>query len=83
MRAEWISKAPQWRYVSPDEIFSPALFLLADTKASFATGHILNVDGGFAASGYLPVRASPQPVAAAARSALGLQDLSTSLCNSY
>jgi hypothetical protein len=28
-----------------------------DSKAGFVTGHILNVDGGFAAAGYLPVRA--------------------------
>jgi NAD(P)-dependent dehydrogenase (short-subunit alcohol dehydrogenase family) len=33
-----------------------ALFLMADRKASFVTGHILNVDGGLAAAGYLPVR---------------------------
>ena len=57
MRAEWISEVPQRRYASPDEISGAALFLLDDTKASFVTGHILNVDGGFAAGGYLPVRA--------------------------
>jgi NAD(P)-dependent dehydrogenase (short-subunit alcohol dehydrogenase family) len=45
------------RYASPDEISGAALFLLDDTKASFVTGHILNVDGGFTAGGYLPVRA--------------------------
>jgi NAD(P)-dependent dehydrogenase (short-subunit alcohol dehydrogenase family) len=53
MRAEWISEVPQRRYASPDEISGAALFLLDDTKASFVTGHILNVDGGFAAGGYL------------------------------
>nr|WP_197685060.1 SDR family oxidoreductase [Bradyrhizobium canariense] len=56
MRSEWISEVPQRRYASPDEIAGAALFLLDDTKASFVTGHILNVDGGFAAAGYLPVR---------------------------
>jgi NAD(P)-dependent dehydrogenase (short-subunit alcohol dehydrogenase family) len=57
MRAEWISEVPQRRYASPGEISGAALFLLDDSKASFVTGHILNVDGGFAAGGYLPVRA--------------------------
>jgi NAD(P)-dependent dehydrogenase (short-subunit alcohol dehydrogenase family) len=57
MRAEWISELPQRRDASPDEISGAALFLLDDTKASFVSGHILNVDGGFAAGGYLPTRA--------------------------
>lgn len=26
-------------------------------RSAYVTGHILNVDGGFAAGGYLPVRA--------------------------
>ena len=47
---------PQRRYASPDEIAGAALFLMDDSKASFVTGHILNVEGGFAAVGYLPVR---------------------------
>jgi NAD(P)-dependent dehydrogenase (short-subunit alcohol dehydrogenase family) len=57
MRAEWLSEVPQRRYASPDEISGAAVFLLDDSKSSFVTGHILNVDGGFAAAGYLPVRA--------------------------
>jgi NAD(P)-dependent dehydrogenase (short-subunit alcohol dehydrogenase family) len=57
MRSEWLSEVPQRRYAAPDEIAGAALFLMDDSKASFVTGHILNVDGGFAAAGYLPVRA--------------------------
>jgi NAD(P)-dependent dehydrogenase (short-subunit alcohol dehydrogenase family) len=57
MRSEWLSEVPQRRYASPDEIAGAALFLMDDKKASFVTGHILNVDGGFGAAGYLPVRA--------------------------
>jgi NAD(P)-dependent dehydrogenase (short-subunit alcohol dehydrogenase family) len=57
MRSEWLSEVPQRRYASPDEIAGAALFLMDDSKASFVTGHILNVDGGFGAAGYLPVRA--------------------------
>jgi NAD(P)-dependent dehydrogenase (short-subunit alcohol dehydrogenase family) len=57
MRAEWINEVPQRRYASPDEISGAALFWLDYSKASFVTGHILNVDGGFAAAGYLPMRA--------------------------
>ena len=55
-RAAWLGEVPQRRYASPDEIAGAALFLLDDKKASFVTGHILNVDGGFAAAGYLPDR---------------------------
>lgn len=55
-RAAWLREVPQRRYGSPDEIAGAALFLLDDKKASFVTGHILNVDGGFAAAGYLPAR---------------------------
>jgi NAD(P)-dependent dehydrogenase (short-subunit alcohol dehydrogenase family) len=49
-RAAWLRAVPQRRYAAPDEIAGTALFLLDDSKASFVTGHILNVDG-FAAAG--------------------------------
>jgi NAD(P)-dependent dehydrogenase (short-subunit alcohol dehydrogenase family) len=55
-RADWLREVPQRRYASPDEIAGAAVFLLDERKASFVTGHILNVDGGFAAAGYLPQR---------------------------
>ena len=55
-RADWLREVPQRRYASPQEIAGAAVFLLDDAKASFVTGHILNVDGGFAAAGYLPDR---------------------------
>jgi NAD(P)-dependent dehydrogenase (short-subunit alcohol dehydrogenase family) len=55
-RAAWLREVPQRRYATPDEIAGAALFLLDDTKASFITGHVLNVDGGFGAAGYLPDR---------------------------
>ncbi len=55
-RAEWLRELPQRRFASPDEVAGAAAFLLDDTKASFITGLILNVDGGFAAAGYLPQR---------------------------
>jgi NAD(P)-dependent dehydrogenase (short-subunit alcohol dehydrogenase family) len=55
-RAAWLREVPQRRYASPDEIAGAALFLLDDSKSSFVTGHVLNVDGGFAAAGYLPER---------------------------
>jgi len=56
VRAGWIRALPQRRYGAPEEIAGAAVFLLDDSKASFITGHVLNVDGGFAAAGLLPER---------------------------
>jgi NAD(P)-dependent dehydrogenase (short-subunit alcohol dehydrogenase family) len=53
-RAAWLKTVPQRRYAAPEEIAGAAIFLLDETKSSFVTGHILNVDGGFAAAGILP-----------------------------
>jgi NAD(P)-dependent dehydrogenase (short-subunit alcohol dehydrogenase family) len=54
VRASWLKAVPQRRYAAPHEIAGAAVFLLDDSKSSFVTGHILNVDGGFAAAGLLP-----------------------------
>jgi NAD(P)-dependent dehydrogenase (short-subunit alcohol dehydrogenase family) len=55
VRAGWLKTVPQRRYAAPEEIAGAAImFLLDDSKSSFVTGHILNVDGGFAAAGLLP-----------------------------
>ncbi|MCX7322577.1 MAG: SDR family NAD(P)-dependent oxidoreductase [Hyphomicrobiales bacterium] len=53
-REAWMQVVPQRRYAEPDEVAGAALFLLDGSKSSFVTGHILNVDGGFAAHGLLP-----------------------------
>jgi NAD(P)-dependent dehydrogenase (short-subunit alcohol dehydrogenase family) len=53
-RAAWLKTVPQRRYAAPEEIAGAAVFLLDESKSSFVTGHILNVDGGFAAAGILP-----------------------------
>ena len=53
-RESWLRHVPQRRYAPPEEIAGAASFLLDETKASFVTGHVLNVDGGFAAAGLLP-----------------------------
>jgi hypothetical protein len=37
MHTEWINEVPQRRYASPHGISSAALFLLDDSKASFAS----------------------------------------------
>jgi NAD(P)-dependent dehydrogenase (short-subunit alcohol dehydrogenase family) len=42
-RAAWLRELPQRRYASPDEIAGAAVFLLDDSKASFITGHVLNI----------------------------------------
>jgi NAD(P)-dependent dehydrogenase (short-subunit alcohol dehydrogenase family) len=53
-REGWMQVVPQRRYAEPDEVAGAALFLLDGSKSSFVTGHVLNVDGGFAAHGLLP-----------------------------
>ena len=42
----WIEDAPQQRYAVPDEI-SPAVVFLASEAASFMTGSVLVIDGGY------------------------------------
>jgi NAD(P)-dependent dehydrogenase (short-subunit alcohol dehydrogenase family) len=54
VRAGWIERVPQRRYAAPSEVAGAAAFLLDETRASFITGHVLTVDGGFAAGGLLP-----------------------------
>lgn len=38
------------RYGSPEEMAGAAVFLLSD-EATYVTGHVLTVDGGFVAQG--------------------------------
>ena len=53
MRARWTGLVPQRRYAEPPEIATAIAFLLDDAKASFITGHVLNVDGGLLAAGLM------------------------------
>lgn len=51
-RAAFAARTPLGRYGRPDEIAGAALYLLCD-ESSFVTGHVLRVDGGFAAAGIM------------------------------
>jgi NAD(P)-dependent dehydrogenase (short-subunit alcohol dehydrogenase family) len=47
---ELLLRTPMRRFGQPDELAGAAVFL-ASEAASFVTGHLLAVDGGFLASG--------------------------------
>ncbi len=47
---EFLSRTPMQRFGKLDELVGAAVFLASDS-ASFVTGHVLAVDGGFLASG--------------------------------
>ena len=51
-RAAFLSRMALKRYATPQDIAAAVTFL-ASPDAAFITGHVLNVDGGFAAAGVL------------------------------
>jgi NAD(P)-dependent dehydrogenase (short-subunit alcohol dehydrogenase family) len=50
--AAWLGSVPAKRYGTPAEVAAVAVFL-ASEEASYITGHVLNVDGGFGAAGVM------------------------------
>jgi NAD(P)-dependent dehydrogenase (short-subunit alcohol dehydrogenase family) len=57
IRAAWQRQIPLRRYGEAHEVAAACLFLVSD-EASFVTGHVLAVDGGFAGGGIV-TRADP------------------------
>jgi NAD(P)-dependent dehydrogenase (short-subunit alcohol dehydrogenase family) len=53
-RGNYLRAVPAARYGTPEEVAGPASFL-ASEDASYVTGHILSVDGGFMAAGVLEI----------------------------
>jgi NAD(P)-dependent dehydrogenase (short-subunit alcohol dehydrogenase family) len=51
-RAAWLGSVPAKRYGTPAEVAAAAVFLASD-EASYITGHVLNIDGGFGAAGII------------------------------
>jgi NAD(P)-dependent dehydrogenase (short-subunit alcohol dehydrogenase family) len=52
-REAWRMRTPVQRYGTPSEVGAAAVFLLS-SEASYVTGHVLVVDGGFLAQGIAP-----------------------------
>lgn len=50
IRNSWNRMVPMRRYGTPEEVAGATLFLCSD-DASYVTGHVLTVDGGFIAAG--------------------------------
>ncbi|MEM7732876.1 MAG: SDR family NAD(P)-dependent oxidoreductase [Pseudomonadota bacterium] len=51
-RKRWTDQIPAARYAQPEEVAAAVAFL-ASKEAGYINGHILNLDGGFMASGIL------------------------------
>ncbi len=51
-RKRWTDQIPAGRYAEPEEV-AYAVAFLASEEAAYVNGHILNLDGGFMASGIL------------------------------
>jgi len=69
-REIWSARTPMHRYGHPEEVARAAVFLCSD-EASFVTGHVMAVDGGFLASGLTaPIHESYDHLSENKRSAL-------------
>jgi NAD(P)-dependent dehydrogenase (short-subunit alcohol dehydrogenase family) len=52
-REAWVNVVPQRRYARPEEITGTIGWLLDDARASYVTGQVICVDGGFTAGGMI------------------------------
>jgi NAD(P)-dependent dehydrogenase (short-subunit alcohol dehydrogenase family) len=56
MREAFTARTPLGRYARPEEIAGAAVFLASDA-ASYITGEVVHIDGGYSSSGVIPRRA--------------------------
>lgn len=51
--AAYVRRTPLRRFARPEEVAKAALYLASDEDSSFVTGHLLLVDGGWSAFGFI------------------------------
>ncbi|MDJ0946436.1 MAG: SDR family NAD(P)-dependent oxidoreductase [Kiloniellales bacterium] len=57
-RRAWVTRVPEGRYATPEEMVGTAMFLLDDSKSRYITGQTIAVDGGMSTAGLMHLDAA-------------------------